>query len=328
MVNYQAETVTSASLLGGSGANNIFYRRTITKIVPASTGNLYVAVGSANGGVTGNEGIWKSTNGGISWTNTTKQAGLPDNVMYSDLVIDPSNPRVLYAAVGEPLGSAANGVYMTSNGGLSWSELLNLPHGITVGRTTLAMSPDIGSATSPQFELYASLGTNAETQVASITTVSEDTANPITYTPPNRSGNYTEYRVTVTTSGANMTYPLQGGDLVQISGVNNSAGTMGAIYDGDQVVDTVTSPNTFTYLVGGPGQPATPVATNAMVTTEPSSLYQAGIRDGCREQFRPRRLVERPVGFQPTATLFAIAEDERREVCLSLLCQRPERPGQ
>ena len=104
---------------------------------------MYVAVGAvATNGLPGNTGIWKSTDGGLNWTDTT--AAISTTAAYSDLVIDPANPQVLYAGVGAPAGDPANGVYKTTNGGASWAVAGDLPTGATdprIGRITLALAP-------------------------------------------------------------------------------------------------------------------------------------------------------------------------------------------
>ena len=186
VVNPSTASVVSATLLGsGTGQSNQFYGMAFSKIVVATTGSIYAAVSASKNGVTGNEGIYKSTNGGVSWTNTTNTTipapgGNPtggiagsQNDEFSDLVIDPSNPQVLYAAIGEAIGSPQNGVYVTTNGGVSWSEMQGtaggiLPSGVGVGRITLALSGNIGSST-PEYELYAAFITTALTQNANIT---------------------------------------------------------------------------------------------------------------------------------------------------------------
>lgn len=149
------------TLLGGNGASNIFYRAAIRKIVtvPNNPNIVYAAVSIAKNGVTGNQGIYASTDGGQTWTNTTAAAGLPNNLQYSDLVMNPANPSVLYAAIGESAGNNANGVYITTNGGQTWQKMTNLPFGSqagtgTVGRITLAISPTLIAGTST-YALYA-----------------------------------------------------------------------------------------------------------------------------------------------------------------------------
>ena len=134
---------------------DVFYRRTISKIVvdPTDPNTVYAAVGAvATNGLPGNTGVWKSTDGGASWVDTT--ASISTSAAFSDVAIDPANPQVLYAAAGEPGGDAANGVYESTDGGATWLVAGNLPTGASdghLGRITLALAPS-----DPQ-TLYASI---------------------------------------------------------------------------------------------------------------------------------------------------------------------------
>jgi hypothetical protein len=132
-----------------------FYRRTISRIVvdPTNANVVYVAVGAvAYNGLPGNTGIWKSVDGGATWVDTT--LGISTTAAFSDLAIDPTNNLVLYAAVGNPYGDLANGIYKSVDGGNTWGLLFNYPHGSTdvrVGRITLAVAK-----TAPQI-VYAAV---------------------------------------------------------------------------------------------------------------------------------------------------------------------------
>lgn len=65
-------------------------------------------------------GLWKSTNGGVSWTTNTDYLSV---IGCSDLAIDPTNTLVMYLATGD--GDAGDtrsiGVLKTTNGGATWS---------------------------------------------------------------------------------------------------------------------------------------------------------------------------------------------------------------
>jgi photosystem II stability/assembly factor-like uncharacterized protein len=127
------------TLLGASQ----FDRRTISRIVvdPTDPDIVYVAVGAqAVNGLPGSTGIWKSSDGGATWTNTTK-GSISTTAAFSDLAMSPSDRMRLYAAVGEPGGSASNGVYNTSDGGMSWSPAGDFPIGIDNGRISVAAAP-------------------------------------------------------------------------------------------------------------------------------------------------------------------------------------------
>jgi ELWxxDGT repeat protein len=132
-----------------------FNRRTISRVVvdPLNPNIVYVAVGAvAVNGLPGNTGIWKSTDGGVTWSDTTTT--ISPTAAYSDLAIDPQNGQVLYAAVGDPNGNdPANGIWKSTDGGSTWQRAGNSPQGSdsNVGRITIALAPS-----SPN-TLYASV---------------------------------------------------------------------------------------------------------------------------------------------------------------------------
>ena len=134
------------SLLGQA----VFDRHAISQIVvsPTDPNTVLVAVGGSGvHGVGGNTGIWKSTDGGLSWTNTT--TAITTFEQFSDVEMEPTDPQTLYAAVGSFSGSAVNDVYKTTDGGATWSVAGNFPRGVADGRISVAVAP-----TDPQ-TLYA-----------------------------------------------------------------------------------------------------------------------------------------------------------------------------
>lgn len=136
-------------------------------IDPINTGTLYVGLagiygdpGTPNGAVAG---IYKTTNGGLSWTAVNN--GLPGRPGASSLppdvpalAIDPINPQVLYAgvSVSDNPGAPVAGVYRSSDGGGSWSNASNGLVGadvraLLVDRTTpsTVYAGSIGTYTNP-----------------------------------------------------------------------------------------------------------------------------------------------------------------------------------
>jgi photosystem II stability/assembly factor-like uncharacterized protein len=105
-------------------------------------------------GYSGDRGLFVTGDGGKTWDKMTN--GLPDDgkTGCTDLIVDPRNPRVMYAAMYHRRrmpwhfhsGGENGGIYKTTNGGRSWTKLTNgLPAGPT-GRIGLAISrsnPDI-----------------------------------------------------------------------------------------------------------------------------------------------------------------------------------------
>jgi photosystem II stability/assembly factor-like uncharacterized protein len=107
-------------------------------------------------GAFGNTGIWKTTDTGATWTNTT---ALIDSLeSWSAVVINPKVPSILYAAVGDIFGATTNGVYKSTNGGATWTLLTNAPKGTAAGRIAIAISP-----TNPSVIYVTATSTNPAT---------------------------------------------------------------------------------------------------------------------------------------------------------------------
>ncbi len=83
-------------------------------------------------------GIYKSTDGGTTWTQLT--AGLPA-VLEANIAIAPSNPQVTYAmvaSVNPAGGSGPVSFYKSSDGGAHWTLRTRIPGATVVGDTTAA----------------------------------------------------------------------------------------------------------------------------------------------------------------------------------------------
>ncbi|MCK9421482.1 MAG: T9SS type A sorting domain-containing protein [Bacteroidales bacterium] len=65
-------------------------------------------------------GIWKTQNGGLSWTNNS--GNLP-TIGVSAILVDRNNPNVMYAGTGDRDGndSPGTGIYKSIDGGLIWA---------------------------------------------------------------------------------------------------------------------------------------------------------------------------------------------------------------
>ncbi|MEW6745550.1 MAG: glycosyl hydrolase [Planctomycetota bacterium] len=113
--------------------------RNSRRVYVAALGRLYTPGGE--------RGIYRTLNGGASWERVL--AG-DDWTGFIDLVIDPSDPDVLYAASWERQrrpwnlveGGAGSGLWKTTNGGDTWQRLSGgFPAGPNVGRIGLALAP-------------------------------------------------------------------------------------------------------------------------------------------------------------------------------------------
>jgi hypothetical protein len=129
--------------------NGTFNGQTVQRIVvdPTNANTVYATVGAyfddgAYGTLPTAAGVYKSTDGGTTWTNTT--SGIAPSQPWSSVIMDPMTPTTLYAATSNLYsdypGGTANGVYKTINGGASWSLVGGLPSGTAVGRISLALA--------------------------------------------------------------------------------------------------------------------------------------------------------------------------------------------
>ena len=104
---------------------------------------LYVGCGEKTwrGNVSSGDGIYKSTDGGTTWTF----CGLPDSRHISRIRIDPKNEdRVFAAVMGHVSGpNEERGVYRSLDGGTSWERVLFV--NADAGAVDLTFAPDDAS---------------------------------------------------------------------------------------------------------------------------------------------------------------------------------------
>lgn len=69
-------------------------------------------------------GIYKSTNGGSTWTNI----GLSNTGVITEIIVHPTNPQIIYvAAMGNIYSNDTNkGLYKSTDGGTTWNQVLFL----------------------------------------------------------------------------------------------------------------------------------------------------------------------------------------------------------
>lgn len=120
----------------------------ISKIIvdPTNSNIVYVAAYGPLWSEGGDRGIYKTIDGGVTWTQIHF---VSVNSGSADLVMDPSNPQILYESVHQRRrhiytyigGGVESAVYKSEDAGKTWKELKNgLPSG-KMGRVGLAISP-------------------------------------------------------------------------------------------------------------------------------------------------------------------------------------------
>ncbi len=85
-------------------------------IDPSNSATLYLG--------TSGQGIYKTTDCGATWAhvNTGRNGATLDNGRQWAMLIDPTDPNVLYANSGY---GPANGIFKSTNGGIDWDQILS-----------------------------------------------------------------------------------------------------------------------------------------------------------------------------------------------------------
>jgi len=143
--------------------------QSIARIVvhPTNPNIAYVAAIGHLFGPNKERGLYKTIDGGKTWTNTNF---IDEDTGFTDVVMDPKNPELLFAASyqrrrtphGFNGGGPGSGLWKTANGGKTWTKLAGngLPEGI-IGRIGLDICRTKPNVIVAQFEVGASGGTGA-----------------------------------------------------------------------------------------------------------------------------------------------------------------------
>ncbi len=93
-------------------------------VAPSDPSVIYVGTGEADmrSDISYGNGMYKSTNGGLTWTHIDLQ----DTQQIGRVLIDPHNPNIVFvAALGHAYGqNPQRGVFRSTNGGKTWKRVL------------------------------------------------------------------------------------------------------------------------------------------------------------------------------------------------------------
>jgi photosystem II stability/assembly factor-like uncharacterized protein len=131
----------------------------IAKILvdPSATNTVYVCVPGALWSDSDDRGVYKTTDGGQTWSKVLKGANLSTGC--SMLTMDPANPKTLYAGMWDfrrkgwtfrsggdgPTAPSGSGLFKSTDGGATWTELTSASaNGLPPkpwGRVAVAVAP-------------------------------------------------------------------------------------------------------------------------------------------------------------------------------------------
>jgi photosystem II stability/assembly factor-like uncharacterized protein len=121
---------------GGEHWTQIWYGDNLARYVwvdPRNTKVLYVSTGifdrlaansDAVANIAGGVGILKSTDAGQTWRVLNQSNGL-GNLYVGSLFMHPTNPDILLAGTGHAFFGVGSGVYLTTDGGETWTKTLS-----------------------------------------------------------------------------------------------------------------------------------------------------------------------------------------------------------
>ncbi len=89
---------------------------------PTNTNTIYACTGNYLGSNDRSIGVYKTTDGGVTWNPTGLKSNLIDNVQYSTLVMNPTDPKILLVGC---VSNNSKGIYRTTDGGTTWTRVLS-----------------------------------------------------------------------------------------------------------------------------------------------------------------------------------------------------------
>lgn len=119
------------SVNGGTSWTGIFNNEEVSTvgdiaIAPSDPSILYAGTGESNNRQSSSwgKGVYKSTNAGTTW----QRIGLEETHHIAKIVVHPTDPNTVYVAATGKLWSPSpeRGVYKTTDGGRSWSQVLKV----------------------------------------------------------------------------------------------------------------------------------------------------------------------------------------------------------
>ena len=262
-------TWTNISPAGGFTGTQV----TAVAIDPVHIQTIYVAA-SAN--------LYKTTDGGTHWTEIDN--GLPSGPLsnFGAIVIDPTNPSIVYAGSGETL---AGSIYKSTNGGASWTNVgggVPLTAGSVLSLGGLAIDPTHpktlylgGYDGTPMAKTTDGGATWAHIANGFVQTIAVNPASPSTvyFSGP--------FGISMTTDGGStftsFLGPGQVGQILIVNGLAIDPSNPATVYAGagDTIYKSTATPPSFAVFGSGLGSSAVTIRALTVDPANPLTVYAA-----------------------------------------------------
>jgi photosystem II stability/assembly factor-like uncharacterized protein len=147
--NYSGDSRYGAGILkstNGGGtwtllAAATFGRLSISRIIvdpTDATGNTVFAAGPSSG-------VWRTMDGGANWADVSDFTWVAGPISDMEYTVSAANAVTIYATVGNPCGGGVNGIYLSTNRGVTWTKATGLPASGTLGRISLTADHTLGA---------------------------------------------------------------------------------------------------------------------------------------------------------------------------------------
>jgi hypothetical protein len=163
-------------------------------VQPGNPNIVLAAVTYIDGGTKG--GIYRSVNAGATWAQVSG-ANAPIGAAGTEVIFEPTvtaGNAVVYAAMGDPFGGAANGIYKSLDSGVTWTKLSGGLPASNVGRIRLGYAPSTSGAGATLYAAIANSGGSSADLLGFFSTTNGGTS----WTQLNATPNFSTWRLPYT----------------------------------------------------------------------------------------------------------------------------------